>query len=40
MAEREIELRDALGLDEEHDLPPDVAARLIEHPSSDWRNGR
>ncbi|MGZ4590807.1 MAG: DUF6167 family protein [Actinomycetes bacterium] len=35
MAEREIELRDALGLDEghHHDLPPDQAAQLIEHPT-------
>ena len=34
MAEREVELRDALGIDKDgHDLPADEAADLIEHPS-------
>jgi len=34
MAEREIELRDALGLDEgRHALPPAQAADLIDHPT-------
>lgn len=40
MAQREAELRDALGVDGEHDLPPEVAAQLIENPTSEWRNGR
>jgi hypothetical protein len=38
MAERELELRDALGLDEHHDLPPDEAAELIEHPTRHRRS--
>lgn len=34
MAEREIELRDALGIDAEgHDLPPEAAADVVEHPT-------
>ena len=42
MVEREAELRDALGIDADgdgggrrsgHDLPPDQAADLIEHPA-------
>lgn len=39
MAEREIELRDALGIDDNrepgdpHHLPPDQAADLIDHPT-------
>lgn len=33
MAARELELRDALGLDEEHDLDPGAAAELLEHPT-------
>lgn len=44
MAEREAELRDALGVDVaspsgDH-LPPEAAARLIDHPSRDWRGNR
>jgi hypothetical protein len=40
MAEREIELRDALGIDNDghHDLPPDQAAQLIEHPTRHRRS--
>jgi hypothetical protein len=39
MAEREIELRDALGLDDaRHDLPPDQAADLIDHPTRHRRS--
>jgi len=38
MAEREVELRDALGLDEHHDLPPDEAASLVEHPTRPRRS--
>jgi uncharacterized protein DUF6167 len=39
MAERELELRDALGLDDgRHDLPPAEAARLIEHPTRHRRS--
>jgi hypothetical protein len=35
MAEREIELRDALGIDNDrHDLPPAEAADVIERPMS------
>jgi hypothetical protein len=43
MAEREIELRDALGIDgprepgDQH-LPPDQAADLIDHPTRHRRN--
>lgn len=37
MAEREAELRDALGLDDAHDLPPAAAAQVIEHPTRDRR---
>ena len=34
MAERELELRDALGLDDApHDLGPAQAADLIDHPT-------
>ena len=34
MAERELELRDALGLDAgRHELPPAQAADLIDHPT-------
>jgi hypothetical protein len=33
MVEREAELRDALGLDDRHDLPADQAADLVEHPT-------
>jgi hypothetical protein len=40
MAERELELRDALGLDEQHDLPADVAADLSRHPTKDWKGER
>ena len=44
MAERELELRDALGVEEgaasRESLPPDVAGQLIEHPASDWRGKR
>jgi hypothetical protein len=39
MAEREAELRDALGLDESHDLSPAEAAELIDHPARP-RRGR
>ena len=35
MAEREIELRDALGFDGEHDLPPGAAAQVTEHPTAE-----
>lgn len=45
MAEREIELRDALGLDDPGEpgnhrrhLPPDEAADLIDHPTRHRRN--
>ena len=38
MAEREIELRDALGLDEHHDLSPEDAASVVEHPTRPRRN--
>jgi hypothetical protein len=39
MAERELELRDALGLDEgHHEMPPDEAAQLIEHPTRHRRS--
>jgi hypothetical protein len=46
MAEREIELRDALGLDGAADpahgarrrMPPDEAAELIDHPTRHRRN--
>jgi hypothetical protein len=44
MAEREAELRDALGLDsdgrEGTALPADVAAQVIDRPTGDWRSGR
>jgi len=40
MVEREAELRDALGIDDDgHDLPPGHAADLIEHPAK-TRNPR
>ena len=39
MAEREAELRDALGLDESPDLSPAEAADLIDHPARP-RRGR
>ena len=39
MAEREAELRDALGLDESTDLSPAEAADLIDHPARP-RRGR
>jgi Family of unknown function (DUF6167) len=39
MAEREIELRDALGLDDAaHDLGPQDAADLIDHPTRHRRS--
>ena len=36
MADREAELREALGMDAAHDAPlsPDEAADLIDHPAS------
>jgi hypothetical protein len=41
MVQREAELRDALGIDQDgHDLPPDVAAELIERPASIRRTDR
>ncbi|MGZ4476819.1 MAG: DUF6167 family protein, partial [Nocardioides sp.] len=44
MAEREAELRDALGLDDDGQqgtgLPAEVAAQVIEKPTGDWRSGR
>ena len=44
MAEREAELRDALGIDEDtapgHMLSPEAAAQVIEHPTSEWRGKR
>ncbi len=39
MAEREAELRDALGLDDDPDLSPAEAAELIDHPARP-RRGR
>jgi len=33
MAERERELRDALGLDEQRDLDPETAAQVTAHPT-------
>jgi hypothetical protein len=39
MVEREAELRDALGIDDDgHDLPPAAAADLIERPASPRRS--
>ena len=39
MVEREAELRDALGIDNDgHDLPPDQAADLIQRPASPRRS--
>jgi Family of unknown function (DUF6167) len=40
MAEREAELNDALGITEEHQLEPEVAAQLATHPTQEWRPGR
>jgi hypothetical protein len=41
MAEREAELRDALGLDgDDHTLGPEAAADIVEHPSSPRRSAR
>ncbi len=40
MAERELELRDALGLDEAHRLSPEEAADVVEHPTRDRRTAR
>ena len=40
MAEREAELRDALGLDSERHLSPEEAADLIERPASPRRSTR
>jgi hypothetical protein len=37
MAEREEELRDALGLAEGHDLGPEHAAHLATHPTTTTR---
>lgn len=39
MSDREIELRDALGIDDDgHDLPPAEAADVVQHPMSMRRN--
>jgi hypothetical protein len=39
MSERELELRDALGLDDgRHDISPAEAAQLIEHPTRHRRS--
>ena len=39
MVEREAELRDALGIDNDgRDLPPEHAADLIEHPARPRRS--
>ncbi len=41
MAEREAELRDALGIDSDgHDLPAEEAADVIERPMSAIARGR
>ena len=42
MAEREAELREALGMEPAEDQPlsPADAADLIDHPASDRRGGR
>ena len=41
MLEREAELRDALGIDDDgHDLSPEEAAALIERPASPRRRPR